>query len=124
VYGVKFNEKFYPSHFCIANGYLNHKWFNGTSGQKYPAPLTYGSQYFRCSSADQRIAKLQKSSITNSPSLFNGDEVLWIGSYLAAGTNSARDMGRTIKRFYFELFIYMNFITNDYIYDYIYTLYN
>jgi len=103
---VKFNEKFYPSHFCVVNGYLIHKWFNGTSGQKYPAPPTYGSQYFRCSWADQRRVKLQKSNITNIPSLFNGDEVLWIGSYLAAGTNSARDMGRTIKRFTLNYYIY------------------
>jgi len=98
-------NKYFPSHFIVFNGYLIHSWFNGKIGGAYQTPI-YATNFFRCSYGNSRKEKFANSGITKIPTVFNHNDVLWLGSYLVGGTNRAQEMGKCIKRYFKPKFMF------------------
>jgi hypothetical protein len=81
-------------HFTITNGYHIHLWLKGDSDRKFQQLPIYN--LFFCSYPDSRLKVFEASNIKIIPTAFNNTDVLWMGSYMVRGTNSAKDIANLI----------------------------
>jgi len=90
-------NRYHPLHVIIFNGYHIHKWLKGNVDSIYSETPEYN--FFICSYSEARLKSFKINSINRIPEVFASKDVLWIGSYLVQGTNSAKDLAKNIKRY-------------------------
>jgi len=95
VFGQRIPGSFFPNYYVISNTYHLKDWLSGDGKKRWQEPPFFKSF---CMYEDNRNTASSAKGILDLPAMLNIPGVLWMGSCLIGGLNSAFAKSINIKR--------------------------